>query len=122
MTKARNTTRKPRTKAKASADRKAVNAKSPRPTADQPKTHKNRKSTTAASKRPSSRTPSKASTIVGLLHGNDGASLAELQQATGWQPHSVRGFLSGTIKKRMGLALTSERDADGERRYRIVEG
>jgi hypothetical protein len=43
----------------------------------------------------------------------------ELQKATGWQPHSVRGFLSGTIGKKMGLTLTSTKGEDGERSYSI---
>jgi hypothetical protein len=45
-----------------------------------------------------------------------GASIAELQQVTGWQPHSVRGFLAGTVKKIPGASLTSEKE-EGERRY-----
>jgi hypothetical protein len=40
-------------------------------------------------------------------------------KATGWQPHSIRGFLSGTIGKKMGLAVTSTKGEDGERNYSI---
>ncbi len=40
-------------------------------------------------------------------------------QVSGWQAHSVRGFLSGTAKKRLGLTVESFREADGVRRYRI---
>jgi hypothetical protein len=43
----------------------------------------------------------------------------ELIKVTGWQPHSVRGFLSGTIGKKMCLAVTSTIDATGERTYSI---
>lgn len=50
----------------------------------------------------------------------DGATLAQLQRATGWQPHSVRGFLSGTVKKKLGLRLVSEKPEGTPRRYRIV--
>ena len=64
--------------------------------------------------------PSKADTIVRLLRGKRGASLEDLKKATGWQGHSVRGFLSGTVKKRMGLAVESEADKSGIRRYRIA--
>lgn len=62
-------------------------------------------------------TKSKASICISLLQRKDGASIAELQKATGWQPHSVRGFLSGKIKKTVGLKLTSEKKPDGMRRY-----
>jgi hypothetical protein len=58
--------------------------------------------------------------LLDLLSRPDGASIAEMMQATGWQQHSVRGFLAGTVKKKLGLDLTSSK-ANGEpRRYRIV--
>jgi hypothetical protein len=44
----------------------------------------------------------------------------ELMKATGWQPHSVRGFLSGTIGKKMGLSVMSTKSEDGERSYSIT--
>jgi hypothetical protein len=40
-------------------------------------------------------------------------------KATGWQPHSIRGFLSGTVSKKMGLAVTSTKGEDGERTYSV---
>ena len=64
-------------------------------------------------------THSKASICIGLLSRTEGASIAELQKATGWQPHSVRGFLSGKVKKTAELKLTSEKTADGVRRYHV---
>jgi hypothetical protein len=45
--------------------------------------------------------------------------LKELAKATGWQAHSVRGFLSGTIGKKMGTPVESSQRADGERAYRL---
>lgn len=51
-----------------------------------------------------------------------GATVAQLMEATGWQAHSVRGFLSAVIRKKLGLDLTSEIGKDGTRRYRLVEG
>jgi hypothetical protein len=65
---------------------------------------------------------SKHDALLKLLHGNKGATMAQMQKATGWRAHSVRGFLSGTIKKRLGLALRSEEDRKGQRRYLIAEG
>ncbi len=62
----------------------------------------------------------KGSTIVSLLRLKGGATIAELTKATGWQAHSVRGFLSGALKKKAGLAIASEKGDDGERRYRIA--
>lgn len=64
-------------------------------------------------------TQSKASVCIGLLSRKEGASIADMQKATGWQSHSVRGFLSGKIKKNAGLKLTSEKNSDGVRRYHV---
>lgn len=61
----------------------------------------------------------KTAIVIKLLRRKNGATVADLQKATGWQAHSVRGFLSGTLKKRMRLAVISEADAMGVRRYRI---
>lgn len=63
---------------------------------------------------------SKGSTIVSLLKLKGGATIAELMKATGWQAHSVRGFLSGALKKKAGMTIASEKGDDGERRYRIA--
>jgi hypothetical protein len=52
-----------------------------------------------------------------MLKRPNGATLKELMKATGWQPHSVRGFLSGTVGKKIGLTVKSLKDQDGERRY-----
>lgn len=62
---------------------------------------------------------SKSTIIVGLLKREGGASLQELMDATGWQKHSVRGFLAGTIGKKMKLTLTSTKKEDGTRVYSI---
>ena len=63
-------------------------------------------------------TATKSERITMPLQRAKGASIDEIMKATGWQPHSVRGFLSGTIVKRKGLTIASDK-ADGERRYRI---
>ena len=62
---------------------------------------------------------SKTAKILDLLKRPGGATSKELQKATGWQPHSVRGFLSGTVGKKMGLAVTSTKGEDGERSYSV---
>lgn len=83
----------------------------------------NSKKASTVSKRISSRRDAKiitkAEQISTLLRKQDGASLAELMKATGWQQHSLRGYMSGTLVKRQGLTVTSTK-IDGERRYRIV--
>ena len=58
---------------------------------------------------------------LNLLNNPGGATIDELQEATGWQAHSVRGFLAGTVKKKLGLILESKKAGDGTRRYRIVK-
>jgi hypothetical protein len=49
-----------------------------------------------------------------------GVTLAELMAATEWQAHSIRGFLSGTLGKKMGLTVESSKNGLGERTYRIA--
>src|SRR5437868_4445961 len=61
----------------------------------------------------------KTATVLQLLRRPEGAGLAELMAATEWQAHSVRGFLSGTLRKKMGLKIESAKSAAGERRYSI---
>lgn len=61
----------------------------------------------------------KTQLCVDLLSRAGGVTLEEMQKATGWQPHSVRGFLSGTVKKMAGLRLSSEKPGEGPRRYRV---
>jgi hypothetical protein len=63
---------------------------------------------------------SKHDLILGLLRRKQGATIAELQKVSDWQAHSVRGFLSGTVKKRLTLNLQSAKGKDGERRYAIA--
>lgn len=65
--------------------------------------------------------PTKSDAVLKLLRSKNGASIEEITKATGWQAHSIRGFLSGTVKKRMGLAIENEPGKDGLRRYRIAE-
>jgi hypothetical protein len=57
--------------------------------------------------------------VLALLARREGATILEMMEETDWQQHSVRGFLAGTVKKKLGFTLTSKK-AEGElRRYRI---
>ena len=66
------------------------------------------------------RTSSKQAEVIGLLTRPDGVTIAGVMQATGWQSHSVRGFLAGVVRKKLRLPLTSEKPEGGERVYRIA--
>jgi uncharacterized protein DUF3489 len=78
-----------------------------------------RKTSRQRTKTTTARTGSKTAKVIALLEKSKGATLAELMKATGWQAHSVRGFLSGTLTKRMGLKIESKKTAEGARSYSI---
>jgi hypothetical protein len=124
------TTEQPHSSAATAAAQKPKAARKGRPAAQRahgapPKARPAHKATTARKParirhqaRPA-RPGSKTAKVLDLLRRPGGASLPELQKATGWLPHSVRGFLSGALRKKMGLALTSTKDPGTERRYSL---
>ena len=78
-----------------------------------------KKAPTSRKKPTGARDGSKTAKVLDLLKRKDGATLKELMKATGWQAHSVRGFLSGTVGKKMGLTVTGTKGEDGERSYSV---
>ena len=56
-----------------------------------------------------------------MLHRRQGTTVAAIMKATGWQPHSVRGFFTSVVRNKLGLTLVSEKNG-GDRVYRIVAG
>ena len=64
---------------------------------------------------------SKTAKVLDLVKRSGGATLKQLMKATGWQAHSVRGFLSGTLGKKMGLKIESSKRNDGERVYCLAK-
>lgn len=107
---------RPVKKARVAPKRAHVASKKAKP-ATKSKTSK--KPPKAAKKTGVARDGSKAAKVPDLLTRPDGVTLKELMKATGWQAHSVRGFLSGTVGKKMGLAVTSTKGEAGERTYSV---
>jgi Protein of unknown function (DUF3631)/Protein of unknown function (DUF3489) len=68
-----------------------------------------------------SRAGTKTAAVLQLLRRKPGATTVEIAKATGWQNHTIRGFISGTVTKRMRLTVESSMNDDGGRTYRIVE-
>jgi hypothetical protein len=77
------------------------------------------KNTAKEPKKAASREGSKTATVLALIQRTNGATLAEIMEATAWQAHSVRGFISGTMGKKMGLKVESAKREDGARVYTI---
>ena len=81
---------------------------------------KNVKAARPAQKIRTPRHGSKTAKVLALLKRSGGASIQQIQKATGWQAHSVRGFLSGALKKNLGLRIDSTKGDDGMRTYRLA--
>ena len=72
-----------------------------------------------AEKPAAARQGSKTEQVLDLMKRPDGVTLKELMKATDWQAHRVRGFISGTLSKKMGLIVESAKGENGERTYSI---
>ncbi len=64
---------------------------------------------------------SKTEQVIALLSGKIGANIDQIMKLTGWQAHSVRGFISGTVKKKLALKLDTQM-LNGVRHYLILKG
>jgi len=71
--------------------------------------------------KPKQRAGTKQALLIEMLRAPDGASIAEITKATKWQKHTARGVMSGALKKRLGLTITSEKLDDRGRVYRIED-
>lgn len=71
---------------------------------------------------PKPRTDSKQAEVIGMLIRPQGITIPVIMKATGWQQHSVRGFLAGVVRKKLGLLLQSEKKQGADRVYRIAAG
>jgi hypothetical protein len=77
---------------------------------------------TTPTNQPIVRAGTKQAMLIALLQAPDGATMDTIMTATGWQAHSARGFMSGALGKKLGLIVTSEKEGDGARVYRISPG
>ena len=64
----------------------------------------------------------KSAKIIDLLRRDTGATIAELAKVSGWQRHSLHGFMSGTLKKKQGLEIKITKEENKDRRYPIEAG
>lgn len=95
----------------------------------EPMMTKQKKTTTKPTRRAKPRTPpaqaaaaakTKLGRLEGMLRRAEGATIGQIAKALDWQMHSVRGAISGSLKKKQGLTVVAEKTVDGERVYRIA--
>ncbi len=72
-----------------------------------------------AKSKPHTRQNSKQAQVLAMLQRPEGATVAQIMAATGWQAHTVRGTFAGAFKKKLGLTITSVKSEAGERIYRL---
>ena len=76
----------------------------------------------AAPKPPTPRAGTKQALLISLLQVPGGATMEAMMTATSWKPHTLRGAMSGALGKKLGLIVTSAKEGDGARVYRISPG
>ena len=77
---------------------------------------------TTPTTQPIQRAGTKQAMLIALLQAPDGSTMDTLMAATGWRSHTVRGAMSGALRKKLGLIVTSAKEGDGARVYRISPG
>jgi Protein of unknown function (DUF3489) len=105
----------------AKKDQAKAAAKKAAPKAKKAKKQPAAKKTATPAPAGEAREGSKKDLVLGLLRRKDGATMAEIAEATGWQNHTIRGFMSGNVGKRMGLAVQSSKNASGARTYKVAK-
>ena len=105
----------------AKKDAKPATKKASKPTAKKDTKPVSKKAPKAAATAKVPREFSKKAIVLDLLRRKDGATMAEIAKATDWQNHSIRGFISGNLTKKMGLTVESAKNEAGERTYRIAK-
>ena len=93
----------------------------PRSTSRSTNKSKSRRRLTPSSPKSAARPETKHARIIAMLRTTSGTTIAAIMTATDWQQHSVRGFLAGVVRKKLGLNLVSEQTDKG-RVYRIKDG
>ena len=74
----------------------------------------------ATDAKPRTRDNSKQAQVIAMLKRPEGATIAQICEATNWRPHTVRGTFAGAFKKKLGLEITSTKEAGGQRIYRVA--
>ena len=97
------------------ANTKVASKKEGKPTKKQAKAKK----AAIKKEKPAAHEGSKKAIVLELLRRKEGATIADIAKATQWQNHSICGFISGTLTKKMGLTVESVKKDSGERTYRI---
>jgi hypothetical protein len=115
---ARKAPRTTRAKNAGRATKKAAAASKPAKRVQPPRSKATKPAAAPAKARPET----KQAVLIAQMQRKEGATIDELVRATGWQAHSVRGAISGALKKKLGLAVTSEKIEGRGRVYRIAAG